>query len=44
MAEDFPGKPKGMHWRTYNSLCMEAGEAQNRSWSPLMIRMLAKKT
>ena len=41
MAEDFPGKPKGMHWRTYKCLCMEAGEAQNRSWSPLMIRMLA---
>jgi hypothetical protein len=20
MVEEFPGKPKGMHWRTYNRL------------------------
>lgn len=39
-AGDFPDKPKGMHWQTYNRFCMECEEAQNRSWPPWMIRLL----
>lgn len=35
LADDFPEKPKGMHWRTYNQLCIEAEEAQNQSWAAL---------
>ena len=38
-ADDFPDKPKGMHWRTYNRLCAEAEEASNRSLSPWMPRL-----
>jgi len=33
-AEPFPEKPKGMHWRTYNRLSLEAGDALDRSWPP----------
>jgi hypothetical protein len=29
MAEDFPGKRKGMHWKTYWRLCKEYEEADN---------------
>jgi hypothetical protein len=37
---NWPGKPKGMHWRTYNQLCREAEDAQNRSWPPWLIRQV----
>ena len=32
LAEPFPGKPKGMHWRTYGRLCVQASEAEHSSW------------
>jgi len=31
MLEDFPEKPKGMHWRTYERLCRVHDAAQGRS-------------
>ncbi len=37
MAEDFPDKPKGMHWRTYDRLCR-----QNSSWPPWLIRQILR--
>ncbi len=40
-ADDFPDKPKGMHWRTYSRLCMEAEEAQNQSWPPWLLKQIA---
>ena len=43
MAEDFPDKPKGMHWRTYDLLCREAEDAQNRSCPPWLIRQILLK-
>jgi hypothetical protein len=42
IADEFPYKPKGMHWRTYWRLKAQADEAENRSWPPWMFRMLAK--
>jgi hypothetical protein len=41
MSDDFPDKPKGMHWHTYNRLCGEAEEALNRSWPPWLDQKLA---
>lgn len=32
LADPFPDKPKGMHWKTYGRLCGEAGEAEIASW------------
>lgn len=32
LADDFPDKPKGMHWRTYNRLAAQAEDAEDRSW------------
>ncbi len=29
----FPGKPKGMHWRTYMALRHESEEAEARTWA-----------
>jgi hypothetical protein len=29
-SDDFPPKPKGMHWRTYERLCLEAERAEAR--------------
>jgi hypothetical protein len=34
---DFPPKPKGMHWRTYNRLAAQAEDAEFRSWPPWML-------
>lgn len=39
-AGDFPDKPKGMHWRTYDRLCEEFEEAESRSWPPWLIRQV----
>ena len=39
-AGDFPDKPKGMHWETYNRLCTEYEEAESRSWPPWLIRQI----
>lgn len=38
---DFPPKPKGMHWRTYYRWKLKADDAEDRSWSPLLLRLLA---
>lgn len=35
LFDPFPDKPKGMHWKTYERLCIEAGEAENVSWTDL---------
>ena len=35
-----PGKPKGMHWRTYDRLCREAGQVGAGTW-PRWIRKLS---
>jgi Zn-finger protein len=43
MTEDFPDKPKGMHWRTYNRLCAAAQEAQTRSWPPWLTKSLLQQ-
>jgi hypothetical protein len=40
MSEDFPLKPKGMHWSTYLKLSSEAEEAQSRSWPPWLLKRL----
>jgi len=40
LAEAFPEKPKGMHWRTYNKLCVKAGEAQDRCWPPWILKLV----
>jgi hypothetical protein len=34
-------KPKGMHWRTYSRLMMDAGEASDRSWAGLADQLRA---
>jgi hypothetical protein len=39
---DFPPKPKGMHWRTYYRLRQKADDAEDRSWPPWMLKMLAR--
>lgn len=39
-AYSFPGKPKGMHWRTYERWCMKAGEAESRSWPNWVYRVI----
>jgi hypothetical protein len=31
MMEDFPPKPKGMHWQTYQRLCCLHDAAEERS-------------
>jgi len=41
-AGDFPPKPKGMHWKTYWRWKQKADEAEDRSWSPLLLRMLTR--
>ena len=44
LAEDFPDKPKGMHWQTYWRLCREAEEAESRCWPPWVIRMVVNRS
>ena len=41
LLEDFPAKPKGMHWSTYNRLRLRAEENESRSWSPWVLKMMA---
>lgn len=38
---EFPDKPKGMHWRTYNRLCCKAEQANACSCPSWLGRMLA---
>lgn len=40
MAEDFPDKPKGMHWRTYSRFIQRYDYAQSLSWPPFLLRSL----
>ena len=40
IAEDFPEKPKGMHWRTYSRLIQRYDHAQSLSWPPFLLRDL----
>jgi hypothetical protein len=42
-AEEFPSKPKGMHWRTYDALCRKAEGALNQSWPPWLIREMLRR-
>jgi hypothetical protein len=42
LAEDFPEKPKSVHWRTYERLRQKANEAEDQSWPPWMFKMLAR--
>jgi hypothetical protein len=42
-ADDFPDKPKGMHWRTYNRLFAEAEEALNQSWPPWLLKQVGER-
>ena len=42
LADDFPPKPKGMHWRTYWRWKEKADEAEDRSWPPWMFRIMAR--
>jgi hypothetical protein len=39
---DFPDKPKGMHWSTYDRLCMEFEEAESRFWPPWLISQILR--
>jgi hypothetical protein len=41
MAEPFPEKPKGMHWRTYTQLVLEAEQADALSVPPWLFRRVA---
>jgi hypothetical protein len=36
MLDEFPDKPKGMHWRTYDRLCRIHDAAEERSDIGLM--------
>jgi hypothetical protein len=40
LQHDFPPKPKGMHWRTYWRLKRKADEAEDRSWSPWLLKRM----
>jgi len=39
--DDFPPKPKGMHWRTYRRLALEGERAAARSLPPWMWRLIS---
>jgi hypothetical protein len=41
LAERFPRKPKGMHWRTYRRLHLEEAEANAQSWPPWLMREIS---
>ena len=41
---DFPPKPKGMHWRTYYLMQSKWEQAEGRSWSPWVYRMIARSS
>lgn len=42
LIHDFPRKPKGMHWRTYNRLRQIADDAEEQSWPPWVYKMMAR--
>jgi hypothetical protein len=41
LADEFPEKPKGMHWRTYDRLCQMHDAAEEQSAIGMMRYMLA---
>lgn len=41
-ANDFPAKPKGMHWRTYYQLRQKSEQAENQSWPPWVYTMMQR--
>jgi hypothetical protein len=43
LGESFPAKPKGMHWRIYERLCLEAERAEARSWPPWFLRQIQSR-
>jgi hypothetical protein len=43
-TEEFPDKPKGMHWRTYDRLCRLHDAAEKRSTIGLMHFALGRRT
>jgi hypothetical protein len=43
LADDFPPKPKGMHWRTYHRLRQKADEAEDQSWPPWVLKMMESR-
>jgi hypothetical protein len=40
VADEFPTKPKGMHWRTYYRLRQKSDEAEDQSWPPWVLKMM----
>jgi hypothetical protein len=40
---DFPDKPRGMHWQTYERLFAEFKAAENRSWPPWLIKQILQR-
>lgn len=42
VADEFPQKPKGMHWRTYWRWKQKADEAEDHSWPPMILKLLAR--
>jgi len=38
LADDFPDKPKGMHWRTFNRQLARFQEAESRAIPPFLLR------
>ena len=46
MLEEFPDKPKGMHWRTYERWCRVHDAAEERSTIGLMsfVERLGRRT
>lgn len=40
IADEFPQKPKGMHWLTYHRLRQKADDAENQSWPPWVYKMM----
>jgi len=43
LADPFPDKPKGMHWRTYYRMRQLADEAENRSWPPWIFNLMDRR-
>ena len=41
LADSFPDKPKGMHWRTYQRLRLVAEDAESCSWPPSLLRAMS---
>jgi hypothetical protein len=44
IADEFPPKPKGMHWRTYYRWRQKADEAEGQSWPPWVYKMMASRS